>query len=63
MDGQFNNTSPGKNFRSDIFVHRFYQLVDEVSENAAPILKYRSDPDMATYIKYLRTHFDYNEGI
>lgn len=56
MDAQFNFLKPGKNYRSDVFVNRFYQLVEEVSENAAPILKYRLDPDMATYIKFLRTH-------
>ena len=48
MDVSFSR--PGKNFNGDVFVNLFYQMVDETSEMAAPFLKYRADPDMASYI-------------
>ena len=56
MDGTFSSFSkPGKNFDGDRFVNLFYQMAEETSEMAAPFLKYKADPDMASYIKYLRT--------
>ena len=54
MDRSF--LKPGKEFDGDKFVNLFYQMVDATSEKSAPFLKYRTDPDMASYIKYLRTH-------
>lgn len=58
MDKHFGGIlKPGKNFDGDVFVNVFYQMVEETSEMAAPFLKYRFDPDMASYIKYLRTHW------
>ena len=56
MDKYFTKMTPGKNFNGEVFINLFYQMASEISENAAPFLKHRLDPDMASYIKYLRTH-------
>lgn len=48
MDNKFAiSKQPGKKFNGDIFVNMFYQMADEISENAAPFLKHRLDPVMA----------------
>lgn len=44
--------------QDDKFIDIFYQMTDQISESAAPFLKYRGDKDMATYIKYLRGKYN-----